>query len=88
MIKKNWVISKLKKRNLAYWIKDVADFIAHKIGKGKIGNGAYTYQDSDSKDNPPLSKIRKVYSRNDAILIEFDDNGNQSLTRDKKFMMI
>ncbi len=70
------VISKLKKRNLAYWIKDVADFIAHKIGKGKIGNGPYTYQDSDSKDNPPLSKIRKVYSRNDAILIEFDDNGN------------
>ena len=28
---------KLKKRNLNYWIKDVGDYLAKKLGKGKIG---------------------------------------------------
>ena len=69
-------LSRLKKRNLEYWVKDVSDFLAHKMGLGKIGNGPYIYQDQNFKENPPLSKIRRVLSKNESIVIEFNDDGN------------
>jgi len=69
---------KLKKRNLNYWIKDIGDYLAKKMGKGKIGGGPYTLKDASGKENPPLSKIRHVSSSNGAVVIEFDDNGNPS----------
>tara|TARA_B100001093_G_scaffold227326_1_gene217839 strand:- start:7794 stop:13142 length:5349 start_codon:yes stop_codon:yes gene_type:complete len=69
-------LSRLKKRNLEYWVKDVSDFLAHKMGLGKIGNGPYIYQDQNFKENPPLSKIRRVLSKNASIVIEFNDKGN------------
>lgn len=62
----------LKNRNVVMWIKDVSDYLAKEMNLPQIGSENYFYNEKKQKELPKLSEIKKVFSNNGSVVIEFD----------------